>query len=71
MAVATVYLTCKSLSEGSLISPTHSMPITRGQGTASPECPCRVMISARLMPKAFTRINTQPGLTAGVRISCS
>src|SRR6516164_6508723 len=62
---------CPGLSCGfsdSAISPTHSIPRTRGNFTDG-ESPRRVNHSDRLRPNALTLIKTHPGLAVGVWIS--
>ena len=46
--------------------PQHSMPSTRGKGTASPESPRRVNSSERLRPQALMRMSTSPFCGVGM-----
>ena len=58
-------LRMRCAADASSITPTHSMPSTRGDVTPSAS-PGRVWSSERLRPNAFTAMWTQPGGGSGI-----
>src|SRR5215467_1686010 len=64
MTAATVVPTAKPESDGSSMTPTHSIPSIRGNRTLG-ECPCLVLNSDRFKPNALTCTSVQPERTFG------